>query len=380
MPFLAFDVSSSGEVGYCCEARPIGKAEGAIEPTEILNGQEMSHIRQLIRSNAIPLGCQSCARSEKDYGTSKRLREIERYNKNEYGPPLPQRTNSELSPQLRFLNFRVGNRCNLKCLMCDPQSSHSIAIEEAGAAGLKENFLIENELHLHHSTENLRTIYFGGGEPFLSKSFEKNLLYLLDKNPQQIDVMLNTNLTLLPVSILEILKNFKSVYFGVSVDGFEGAFEYIRFPHRWSQLTKNLNTLYHFEEFDVSLHFTLSCLNLASVVPLAQYLLAYPRISLRIEPLSEPALQRVSNLSASALQHYKLKISDFLSHQEQVLNKTSLHSFRQLVSYLDKIDSSKAPGYSQQLIEFLNSKDKLRGTQFAVSLPNLRADLKSPSH
>ncbi|MBY0383635.1 twitch domain-containing radical SAM protein [bacterium] len=375
MPFLAVDISSSGEVGYCCEAKPVDMAGNKVNPVAFLHGNAMADVREMFRNNAIPLSCQSCARSELKFGTSKRLREVERYLRQDYGPPLPTLPNSELIPQLRFLNYRVGNRCNLKCIMCNPQSSHLVALEETDSLGSTRSRLIENELHLTDSANDLRALYFGGGEPFLSDSFEKTLQYFSTKNPESIDVMLNTNLTVLPESALKLLTRFKSVYFGVSVDGFESSFEYIRFPHRWPLLKKNLEKLVRYTDFYVSFHVTLSCLNIDSVINLAKFLLSYPQINMRIEPLSEPSSQRVSNIKTSALVSYRKEIKKFLETQGEHLNKATRVSLQKCVSYLEIIESSNTEETSQELISFLTKKDKLRSSSFSTALPNLMTDL-----
>ena len=84
----------------------------------------MEDLRTKFKNGERPDGCQSCWQEEDAGKTSKRQNSIYKMNKS-----LQNWTpNSE--PSLKFIDFKLGNVCNLKCRICGSWSSSKWAQEE----------------------------------------------------------------------------------------------------------------------------------------------------------------------------------------------------------------------------------------------------------
>ena len=151
------------------------------------------------------------------------------------------------------LELRLGNLCNLKCIMCHPSSSSSftdyklIYNQDIDVTNNHDSskFLEENNFEFMISQlQNLEAITFRGGEPLINPAHFK-ILELLKSTGQSSGISLSytTNLTQLSDRLLDLWKNFKSVEVWVSVDGIDEVNHFIRFPSSWSVLTKNLQKL-----------------------------------------------------------------------------------------------------------------------------------------
>jgi len=151
------------------------------------------------------------------------------------------------------LELRLGNLCNLKCIMCHPSSSSSftdyklIYDQDTDVINNHDSskLLEENNFDFMISQlQNLEAITFRGGEPLINPAHFK-ILELLKSTGQSSAISLSytTNLTQLPDRLLDLWKKFKSVEIWVSVDGTDEVNHFIRFPSSWNVLTKNLEKL-----------------------------------------------------------------------------------------------------------------------------------------
>jgi sulfatase maturation enzyme AslB (radical SAM superfamily) len=159
--------------------------------------------------------------------------------------------NSE--PTLKFIDFKLGNVCNLKCRICGSWSSSKWAQEELdyGANPVALENLREggwpkrNPKFFEDLKEELKHVEyfeFTGGEPFMIKDHFKILMYCVEKGyAKNIDIHYNTNGTQLPpVEIFDLWSYFKHVEIAFSIDDVGEPFEYQRHPANWRQVSQNL--------------------------------------------------------------------------------------------------------------------------------------------
>jgi glutamate-1-semialdehyde 2,1-aminomutase len=97
---------------------------------------------------------------------------------------------------------------------------------------------------LLQNADELRSLYFTGGEPMLEKQVERILETLIERRvAENIDIELNSNCTVLKESVLEKLQQFRSVQFTLSIDSQGEFYEYIRYPARWETVSRNIDRL-----------------------------------------------------------------------------------------------------------------------------------------
>ena len=146
-----------------------------------------------------------------------------------------------------FLDIRFGKTCNLRCIMCSyPVSSGWGAVKHpAWSAAAVDPYRDDDDLWaaLSDNAHLIRRLYFAGGEPFMQPGHFR-LLDLLIKtgNAHQVDIVYNSNMTILPDGIFANLAQFKSAGIGASCDGTGETFERIRTGARWEVFVRNIRT------------------------------------------------------------------------------------------------------------------------------------------
>lgn len=144
-----------------------------------------------------------------------------------------------------FLDLRLGNQCNLRCVMCcyPVSSSWKQHVKSTWLTGALDVYGNDERFweDVREILPGLQRIYFAGGEPMLQSSHHRLLDLMIDQGVAAgIDVVYNTNLTYLPPGILDKFQRFKSVEIGASCDGMGATFERIRRGARWDDFERNL--------------------------------------------------------------------------------------------------------------------------------------------
>jgi organic radical activating enzyme len=156
---------------------------------------------------------------------------------------------------LYHVEFRLGNFCNLKCFMCHPIASSSIAAEQRAN---KQQFMdlgIYNEVELDpywetdefsqfidSSLQHVKFLHITGGEPFIIPQ----VLNILDRvlpNANNINLSFNTNLTRVSDALLDRLAQFKNLNLYVSLEGTGLMNDYVRYPSKWADILKNIERM-----------------------------------------------------------------------------------------------------------------------------------------
>lgn len=221
---------------------------------EIINAPKLKKTRELMIKGEIPSFCTRCFDIEASGGESRRILENKYYD--QHIDQALKNSNPDgtlLKPNVLSADYRLGNTCNLKCLMCSPiatkqwiETWNDSSFEKISNDKLEE---LKN-LNWHESTvfedvvlaisQGLENIHFAGGEPFLIKNIKRILNKLVDENlASGISLSFNTNLTVIPEWI-SILSKFKKTNICVSIDGVGKVNDYIRRFSNWDTIFKNL--------------------------------------------------------------------------------------------------------------------------------------------
>ena len=134
---------------------------------------------------------------------------------------------------LQMLDVRNDNICNLKCRSCGPQWSSRWA-SERGITPIRVHQPFDiDQLDL----TNLKSIYYCGGEPFLSEQHVDTLKSVTD--PKNVRLVYNTNCTTLKWHdqyIPDLWDKFNHVLVNVSIDAVGPPAEAIRSGTVWSEV------------------------------------------------------------------------------------------------------------------------------------------------
>ena len=178
-------------------------------------------------------------------------------------------------PFITFLDFTLGNKCNLVCRMCNLNNSNQWDLESdllnlkipwdypsttlpVDEKFLEDDFFMKNFMHLKH-------INFLGGEPLIvDEHYEFLKKCIKFEVAQNIILSYTTNLTVIKKELLGLWENFRHVSVGVSVDGVEKVNDYIRYPSKWKNIQKNVEKISTFKDeisMDLQIHSTFQLLN-----------------------------------------------------------------------------------------------------------------------
>lgn len=187
--------------------------------------------------------CESCWAYEADSMPSMRTHNL-------YYTRDTQSTETDI----RHVDLRLSNHCNLQCKMCTPHDSdqlvklaHELPFDNPLLKQLPKLEYEDTErlLALILQLPNLETIRFAGGEPFIMPEVEQFLYKLVAQGKTNINIEFVTNCTSAKPKVIALLERFNSVELMCSIDGVEDTLEYQRYPARWSTIENNFKRMYN---------------------------------------------------------------------------------------------------------------------------------------
>jgi len=280
-PWISIMTQPSGTLSWCCVARDQIKIDDHPDNHVInlnkghkiedaWNSKHMRHIRKQMLEGEVVKGCEHCYDLEDMGFPSYRTNYIRDWF--EYSPhgdrikeiiKKSEENDYYVNDAPMYLDFRLGNMCNLKCRMCQPQNSSQLQKEfskidkEDPTVGkfIKDNFtwgqFMDDLTPWQDDPEFLRQVeewlpsvnklYFTGGEPTIIE----RVYWIMEKCVElgiakDIDLVFNSNMTNVQKRFIDLVEQFKSVLMCISVDAFGHENEYIRGASHWSQVDKNI--------------------------------------------------------------------------------------------------------------------------------------------
>jgi len=256
LPWVSLETSPIGTTRPCCLAEDEIKDEDgnkySLMTTDlnvVHNSEYMRKLRQEFLDGKKPQTCRKCWNEERSGRTSKRMHTI---NRLEHIVTDTEWT-ADAKP-LVFIDFKLGNICNLKCRICGSWSSSTFAAEEVRFEGkdsfhyqmLKDGAWPRRNQRFWQDIDSLmdqvRYLEFTGGEPFMIQEHFDLLQRMVDNGiAHNVEIHYNTNGTHYPENAEEIWKHFKTVEVAFSIDDVDERFEYQRANAIWSEVNTNMD-------------------------------------------------------------------------------------------------------------------------------------------
>ena len=238
-------------------------------------------MREQMKQGVWPKQCVNCQIKESKNLISHRQNSLNKYNNRQ-------------TVELKHLLLRVGNVCNIRCVMCGPWASnqwYNDYVELNNSTEFKNNqntytlnkkhngdFYIKNSqlnsnnwenillLIAAHSNE-LEKISFHGGEPLVSKIHHKIIdeLVKLDKT-QDISLEYFSNFFQIPEHFFNTVDNFKKITFYISLDGVAEINDAVRWPSKYAEIENNICRMQTKSNVELKIHHTINILNCEHVV------------------------------------------------------------------------------------------------------------------
>ena len=333
-------VSPTGSFRVCCNSDPktnkIWKTPGKEykmfrdDINEVWNSDDYRKIRQELIAGERPEMCTRCFREEDAGIRSPRIGYNEKWFKDDV------KVAEEIPLDVRYVDIRLGNLCNLKCRMCNPWSS-SMWVKDwnsvVGTAQLEPNAPLSDEdlawmdnlqewpdkkktgvnfVEIAHSIEE---IYLTGGEPTLALSQYDLFDYCIEHDlAKGIRLKYNTNLTNVPQKMIDYWRHFKGVQLNASIDATGARDRYIRYPSNWSKIEENFDSLNALPNVKIQVHCTVQVLNICALGELFDWIrsrdIADDQIYLNI--LNHPECMNIRSLPIALKNLAQLRLQDYL--------------------------------------------------------------------
>lgn len=272
LPFIHVQSEPDGKIKLCCLAKnyvrdknhkPFNFGTDKIET--FFNSDYMKTVRKDMLNGVQVTDCKGCYEEEAAGGISQRQVYTQEWIQKD--PSIADDIiNSEhndyaVDPKVKYFDFRFGNMCNLKCRSCGPINSIQLLKEsrEIQHPDVRKFFLYnEHEIdnindwyqtpmfmeNLHSQKENIRQIYFTGGEPTIIEQNYEILQDLVDSGKaSRVSLIFSTNMTNIQERFINLIEQFEKVTFLASCEGFGDVQEYLRYPAKWSVFEKNIKRL-----------------------------------------------------------------------------------------------------------------------------------------
>ena len=237
--------------------------------------------------------CNACWKTEYDGGYSYRMKSNLNSSIDTDLIDEAIKNNGHISSMPKYIALKVGNLCNLKCIMCQQISSSKIEeeIEELKSKNIKLPKLwnlidIEKEKvdiklrnfnalaststakeviqQLEPAIRTCHELELIGGEAFVNPFTIELINYCIKKNiAGNISVSMISNFTLLNKKQLGLLKHFKKITLVASYDHVDKEkLRYIRFPTDYKKFKENFELIFNNEKIELKISVTFSILNI----------------------------------------------------------------------------------------------------------------------
>lgn len=357
LPWIGVFVNPDGKVKNCAIS-DLNLGDLHKDPVEkILTGANNVMVKQDMLDGIRHPRCNACYSVEDN--TSNSVQHSNSSNRSWYKKYGIKNINLELYDRaenfdLRVLDLRWRNTCNFSCVYCGPDLSSQWASElKDKSFTIDEDVLRKNKKYIFENLRNITHVYLAGGEPLLIKENLELLNILKDQNPD-VEIRINTNLSVIDNEIFKKLITFKNVKWTVSVDAVGAEFEYIRYPGNWNKFYQNLLYLKD-QEFNINFNMVWCVLNSTSIFDCIDFLknIGFHENSFIIQTLTEPAELDLRGLPNSRLDQIKEKIK-----LEMSMADPQYWLYKSLNLMYNFINTSEPSRNMNSTFDFLSTLDK----------------------
>jgi hypothetical protein len=422
LPWIHLATRPNGDVRVCCTANASGagvvddKEAGLVKQDgvnmnlrehtveEVWNSEHMRNTRLQMLNDIVPASCRKCFEEESKGIKSKRYWETEVWKERLDIDSIVAQTdeNGYLPVDIPYFDLRLGNMCNLKCIMCSPHDSSSwikdwklqypkyelIDLKQDQGwdpsfdyAWYKKSSFLDS---VKGQAQNIKELYFAGGEPLMIPEHYSILEFMVAEGYAKNCVLrYNSNGTDISNKLLNLWTHFKEVKFNFSIDAVGEKNDYIRYPSNWDNLVSNMHKLDNTgDNVTVNMACAVQLLNVGSLVELAEWKLDQNFKKINRAPYGAgviglhlvylPSYLNVRVLPKDVKQQVSESISTFANTyntHEFKTNKYGRERWLGLVDYMNSEDwSHKLPA----AIQYLDICDKTRNLNFRNTFEELR--------
>jgi radical SAM protein with 4Fe4S-binding SPASM domain len=398
IPWMHLNFEPNGKVVPCCLTSHHNYFAGDLttQPIEeIWNSNNMKSLRKQMINGERPKICDTCFKKEDITGVSGRVF----HNRDfpdvlEKIPSITLEDGTCTEMDLKYWDFRFSNLCNFKCRSCGPRYS-SAWVPDAKKLGLTDQEkvwnieAIENETNidfLENQIDNVKRIYFAGGEPLLMAEHWQILDKLVEKKRFDVKLSYNTNCSTLEYGKKNVIDYWSQWELGKlevwpSIDEIGERAELIRSGTVWSKVEENLIKLSKHDNIILRPGITVGAWNVNRLPEIITYLLElgvirkhtqiYKYINYNnffINLLDHPKHYHVSILPDDYRDATIKKLENFIVDHNEKYNTDISSIFTQILYELHKPFDLMA---AKQFIHTSKNVDYIRNENIFTTIPEL---------
>lgn len=275
---------------------------------------------------------------------------------------------------LKFLHLDFDNFCNLRCIMCHPSVSSSIAAEYLSN---KDQFLpfygqmTINQSKWHESLEfenfltkisNIETLILTGGEPLINPTVIRLLQSL---NLNKINLIITTNATVVKPEVFELLNSARTTAITVSLEGIGDHNNYLRHGSSWKDIDSNINQLVKLTSnrlIPITINHVLQHTSIHTLPKVIEYAIVNQH-EININKLNFPPWLSINGVNETNKQELVNNITDQLILADRARFPSSVKSW--INSAINEIKNSTYDAdIEQQFWQYIKTIDSVRGTNY----------------
>lgn len=221
--------------------------------------------------------CKTCSLAEKSGGSSPRILNNQYFSEHidlDFVTHIKKIIHDQYKVDtLISLDYCPSNYCNYECIMCFGGASSKRKTFELKLAGIaeipKQEFNVASDFA--DVLSKVQLLNFTGGETLLQKQVHKVIDQLIDRDlAKNITISLLTNASIYPKPLIEKFKQFKNVFYTVSIDGTGDVIEYQRRGAVWNDVEKNALQL--IKNYDAVVNYVLTAVNIFNFAEFVKWL------------------------------------------------------------------------------------------------------------
>jgi hypothetical protein len=309
------------------------------------------------------------------------------------------------------LQIDLGNTCNSACIMCAPTYSSRLAsdyvklnkidpgmfqLPSLGSNWSEDNALVDKFINEITNTPNIKYIHFIGGETLHLKSFYKICNRLIDSGfSKNISIGTTTNCTINNVELEHIIKNFKHVHLGLSIECFHRLNDYIRYPGDIDQIWDNIDRFLDLRRqtgLHLSLRITPNVLSIYHIDTIFEFMLGNKIIAESCNVLTDPSCLRIELLPCDLRAEIINKIDKLIDEYALVESEDVIINRRRndlvdpvitsvIYEYKHLLETYQPPSNLESersnLIRFIRNFEQIRDNHILDYLPEYEEFLRS---
>jgi len=283
LPYMHIYGSAGGDMVPCCEAQETPLNNPGESALESWNNDNYKELRRALANDERPERCAVCWHNE-DSGIVSNRQQWEHDNWNTFADKISVNDDYSVNNPPYWVELKVSNFCNLKCIMCSTHSSYKRVadldiISKYTKDGYETRLLRPTDLFASLNEwpelwDHVHTLQFTGGEPIINKEHYDLLEGIPPEAKKRIRLRYASNLSYIKFKKYDLIKiwnEFKHVNIKVSMDGVGDVYNYIRQDGDWDTVYANMMALNNEPGIDVAAGITVQAHNIYQMPEFFQF-------------------------------------------------------------------------------------------------------------